>query len=191
MLRNKKKSSKRKWLYLPIFIVLLAAVFGILEGTHVIHWIGNSKPVAATGPETKGEVTKTTSSNTPVTNGTKGSNTTNPPGSTTVVQQADLTAPTGVFVSDHHPNLSGSPAPNTMTSDCTTTPKATCQISFTMNGVTKSLPAQTTDAQGATYWNWTLQKIGLSSGTWTIQATATLNGSSQSATDARDLVVAQ
>ncbi len=105
---------------------------------------------------------------------------------------AVVITPSGNFVSDHHPNLSGSPAPNTLTSVCNTTPGAACQISFTMDGVTKSLPSQTTDSGGSTYWtNWKLQDVGLTAGTWKVQATASLDGQTQTAYDAMDLVVSQ
>lgn len=109
-----------------------------------------------------------------------------PNGSTTA-----LIVPSGSFVSNHHPNLSGSPAPNTMSSVCNTTPGASCKISFTKDGSTKSLDTQTADANGAAYWNWKLQDIGLAAGTWNIQASANLNGQTKTAADAMDLVVAQ
>lgn len=104
---------------------------------------------------------------------------------------AQLIKPTGNFVSDHHPNLSGSPAPNTMTSVCTTTPGASCQISFINGTITKTLPGQTTDAGGSAYWNWKLQDLGLSAGSWQIKATATLNGQTQTAVDAMNLEISQ
>lgn len=100
-------------------------------------------------------------------------------------------APTGDFVSDHHPNLSGSPAPNTETSSCTTTVGVQCQIRFTMNGVTKELPARTTDGDGSILWsNWTLQSIGLTQGSWQVTAVA-INGNNEvTAQDPLQLVVA-
>jgi len=105
---------------------------------------------------------------------------------------ATLVAPTGDFVSNHHPNLSGSPAPDTLNSVCTTTPGATCAISFTKDGVTKSLPTETTDRGGSAYWNgWSLQSIGLTIGSWQVQASASLNGKTLGASDALQLVVSQ
>lgn len=102
-----------------------------------------------------------------------------------------LLTPSGDFVSNHHPNLSGSPAPNLMSSVCTTTPGATCTIIFTKDGVQKSLPAQTTDRGGSAYWNWRLQDIGITSGSWKITAKATLNDQTKTADDALNLEVAQ
>jgi hypothetical protein len=105
---------------------------------------------------------------------------------------AVLIAPSGSFVSNHHPNLSGSPAPNTVTSVCNTTPGASCQITFTMDSVTKSLPSQTADSGGSTYWtNWKLQGVGLTAGSWKVTATATLNGQTKTASDAMSLVVSE
>lgn len=102
-----------------------------------------------------------------------------------------LFTPSGDFVSNHHPNLSGSPAPNTMTSVCNTTPGATCKITFTMDGITKQLPSKTADSNGTAYWSWKLQEIGLTAGSWKVQAIASLNGNTKTATDALDLVVSQ
>lgn len=101
-----------------------------------------------------------------------------------------LVPPTGTFVSNHTPNLSGAPAPNSMHSDCTTTPGATCQISFTRtDGKVKTLPTQTTDSAGAAYWSWTLQEVGLDAGSWTVEAKATLNNKAETAKDSTILEV--
>jgi len=98
-----------------------------------------------------------------------------------------LLVPTGDFVSAHHISQSSA-----LTSVCNTTPGATCTIVFTKDGDSKSLTAQTTDSNGSTYWNnWTPQGKGLAPGTWQIQAIATLNGQSKTASDAMNLVVSQ
>ncbi|HET7060328.1 MAG TPA: hypothetical protein VFH99_03385 [Candidatus Saccharimonadales bacterium] len=111
--------------------------------------------------------------------------------STAMPSTTVLLAPFGNFVSNHHPNLSGSPAPNTMSSVCNTTPGASCKIIFTKDGTTKELVSQTADANGSVYWNWKLQDIDLSSGSWKIQAITSLNGQTKTASDAMDLVVTQ
>jgi len=100
-----------------------------------------------------------------------------------------LIAPSGNFVSNHEPNLSGSPAPNELASVCNTTSGATCQIAFTKDGVTKALPEQVTDRGGSTYWTWKLQDIGLTAGTWSITAKATLNNQMKTTNDALNLAV--
>jgi hypothetical protein len=99
---------------------------------------------------------------------------------------APLLAPFGNFVSAHHVSLS-----TPINSVCNTTPGAVCSMSFTMNGTVKSLRAATTDQGGAAYWNgWTPNSIGLTAGTWKIQATATLGKQTKTSSDAMDLVIA-
>lgn len=98
-------------------------------------------------------------------------------------------APMGTFVSNHRPNLSGSPAPNTEISTCTTTPGVQCRVSFTKNNIVKSLPSQLTDVNGNTNWSWKLQDIGLTDGTWKISAIATNGGHTSTANDSMDLEV--
>jgi hypothetical protein len=98
-------------------------------------------------------------------------------------------SPLGIFVSNHHPNLSGSPAPNTETSTCTTTPGVQCQIRFTQNNIVKYLPSQLTDANGNTNWNWKLQDINLTSGTWKVSAVATNGNKLSVANDSINLEV--
>lgn len=84
-------------------------------------------------------------------------------------------APSGSFVSNHHPNLSGSPAPNTMSSSCNTTPNAYCKITFSQSGTTKELPTKQSDNLGNTYWEWRISDLGLGTGDWVIVAIA-ING---------------
>ncbi len=92
--------------------------------------------------------------------------------------------PFGNFVSNHSPNLDGNPAPSSVDSVCNTTPGTTCMIEFTnQNGVVKSLQPQKTDSNGATYWNWDVDKAGFTVGTWKIKVTATLNGQTSTAED--------
>lgn len=106
-------------------------------------------------------------------------------------QSVTLVEPSGNFVSNHHPNIGGSPAPNTITSVCTTTPGASCQIIFTKDSLTKSLPSQITDKGGSTYWNnWNINSVGLTAGSWQVKAVATMNNQTKSATDPMQLVVA-
>jgi hypothetical protein len=102
-----------------------------------------------------------------------------------------LQTPSGNFVSNHHPNISGNPAPNQEQSVCNTTVGATCQIIFTSGNLSKSLSAKTTDHSGSAYWSWSLQEVGLSAGSWKIQAKATLGSQTQIATDALTLEVAE
>lgn len=90
--------------------------------------------------------------------------------------------PAGAFVSNHKPSLS-SPGRNQVASACNSTEGATCVISFTKGGVTKSLQAKQTDENGSVTWEWTLQQLGLTAGSWKIKAAATLNGQTKTAED--------
>lgn len=99
------------------------------------------------------------------------------------------TSPSGVFVSNHRPNISGNPAPSMISSTCTTSAGVDCFIEFRNGEVVKSLSRQKTDANGNTSWFWSISDIGLTQGTWTITAVAA-NGSLQvKSKDPMDLVV--
>jgi hypothetical protein len=115
----------------------------------------------------------------------------NPTGNPSRSSSFSLVTPTGDFVSNHHPNLSGNPYPNSMSSVCETSPGASCKIVFTNSetGATKELSTQTADAGGAAYWDWKLQDIGLTEGTWKINAVAVSGSQTQSARDPMDLEV--
>jgi hypothetical protein len=89
------------------------------------------------------------------------------------------------LVSNHSPKAS---LPGEQ-SVCSTTPGASCYIGFTKDGATKKLEAQTTDSQGFAYWTWDINSAGLAEGSWTITATAMLNGQTKSANDPIELVV--
>jgi hypothetical protein len=93
-----------------------------------------------------------------------------------------VTAPSGSFVSNHKPGQNGSPQEES--SVCLTTPGASCEIIFTKDGVTKSLGAQIADSSGAAYWSaWTAQSTGLTTGDWSVSATATWGQQTASTTD--------
>lgn len=112
------------------------------------------------------------------------------PGSTPASNVVPRT-PVGTFVSNHRPNLSGNPAPNTESSTCSTTPGVSCKITFTMGSTVKSLPLQQTDGDGNTHWDWKIQDIGLTAGTWKISAVAVNGSNTASANDATEMVVGQ
>jgi len=54
---------------------------------------------------------------------------------------------------------------------------------LTNGSTTTKLPAQKTDSDGATYWEWDINDAHLSSGNWKITAVATLNGQTKSTQD--------
>ena len=82
--------------------------------------------------------------------------------------------PSGTFVSNHNPNLSGYPSPNLISSTCNTTPGATCEIIFKLNSISRSLPPKNTDSYGNAYWDWNLKDLDLFKGEWTITARASI-----------------
>lgn len=177
------RSSKHSKLPYILGGVVILVIAGSIYAYHIHH---KQKPIPTLNQYTKGQTSQ------PSTSSNSSTQSVNPPSSSkTGGASASLVAPTGNFVSNHHPNLSDSPAPNSMTSVCNTSPGASCKIWFTNDGITKSLPSQVTDAGGATYWYWKLQDIGLTAGSWKISATSSMGSDSLSSTDPTALVVAQ
>jgi len=194
------KKNRRLWFIVGIVIALALVIFAILEITNTTHFILHRNTGLETVPNTphrtanqntKGEPAN--SSSTPLPNSTSNTPAQQDDKEKSGQPQADaeLLVPTGNFVSNHHPNLSGHPAPNQIQSVCVTTPGATCTIVFTKNGVSKQLPDQVTDRGGAAYWTWKLQDIDLTTGTWQVTAKATLGSRTETASDATALEVAQ
>ncbi len=176
--------------------IILSVVIVALIVAASLAWINyghtTSKNQALTATNTAGVTGTKVSTNQPTT--TSGSSNTTPttssqPTTTNPSVVGDLLAPTGSFVSNHHPNLSGSPAPNQEQSVCITTPGAACNIEFAMNGVTKSLGSKLADSGGNVYWTWTLQSVGLTQGNWQITAKASANSQTKSTTDSLSLDV--
>lgn len=181
-----------KWWALLTVVVVGAGTIAALELTDTTHFFHDEKTTpVATGSSfnTKGEPKKQSGTDDDEPQG--GSNSSASTNPKAVGASANLITPFGNFVSNHRPNLSGSPAPNSLSSVCNTTPGASCTITFNKSGTIKSLPTKIADSNGAAYWDWKLQDIGLMSGTWKIQANASLDGQTKSASDALDLVVGQ
>jgi hypothetical protein len=174
----------RKWMFVVAALVIVAAGAGVWAATRPTKKdIVTGKPAGTftANADSKGEPAKD-SGTTPGTSQNTDSGDKTPGGDTSGTTNANLVAPYGNFISNHKPNLDGSPAPSSEQSVCNTTVGATCQIIFTKDGVTKTLSAQTADGGGATYWEWTLQQVGLTPGTWKVTAKATL-GSQTKTTD--------
>jgi hypothetical protein len=177
----------KKPLFLSLAALLvLAGVFAALEITGVINVFKDSNPGLATQPttpnrtggvNTKGDPEGIEPQPEPAANegDTKLS-----PGDTAT---GTLSAPTGNFVSNHHPTIGEAPD---MQSNCTTTSGATCTIVFTKGTETHELPVQNTDREGAAYWSWSVKdkSIGLSAGSWKVQAKAVLGNQVKTADDA-------
>lgn len=100
---------------------------------------------------------------------------------------ADLIAPYGSLVSNHKPGQNGSDYNEA--SQCSSTTGAQCVIKFTRNDVVKQLTVKTIGPDGSVYWDWNTKDIGLTSGTWTVTAEATLNGQIKSTTDQLSLEI--
>lgn len=181
--------SKRVTAGVLLLIVVIVAVLELTGATHIFHRAKPPVVVSGSSFNTKGEPSANKSKTTSSQN--NGNSSTTDQKSSISNAQKTLIMPSGSFVSNHHPNLSGSPAPNSMTSVCNTMPGASCKITFTNGSTTAELPSHTVDANGSAYWTWKLQDIHLTVGSWKIQAIASLNGQSKSASDAMDLVVSQ
>lgn len=164
-------------------LVLLFLTIALLEIMKVTHFFNksDSKP-ASTVPNLQTGSSKlpgASSADSPSTQSGPETNTENQ-GNTS---SAELASPSGSFVSNHKPNLSGRPAPNQEESVCITTPGAQCEIIFTKDGVTKTLPTKTVGANGSASWEWTLQEIGLTEGNWQVAARATSGSQVKTTTD--------
>lgn len=188
-----KQSKKRRPLIIAAIVIGAVAVLGLAGALywHRAHPAPKTVSINNSGTATANpDVPHDTNSTGNPSTGASGSKDEDSDTPGTPPASSAPAAPTGEFISNHHPNLSGNPAPNTETSTCTTTPGASCSITFTNGGVVKSLPAQQTNANGTTVWtDWSLQSIGLTQGTWQTRAVATSNGKQASAADAMDLVV--
>lgn len=201
--KNKYKiQSKKRYKKVTLVTILVAAcllgIVAILEVTGTTSLLNRHKDSYKTprtaNSETKGEAPAHSDSGdttNPQPDNGQSNNSASPdksPGSGSDNSAKPL-APTGNFVSNHRPNLSGSPAPNSIQSSCVTTPGASCQIIFTKGSETKSLPIQKTDLGGGAYWTWNLQDVGLTEGAWKVQAKATIGAETATADDALALEV--
>lgn len=103
-----------------------------------------------------------------------------------VNSSASPAKPSGSFVSAHKVKST-----DALESVCSTTPGATCNISFTSGSTTKSLGAKVASSKGDMIWSWRPVDLGLSDGIWQISATATLNGKTETVQDPLNLQVSQ
>jgi len=172
---NNKSPKSKKYLYVIFGVLVLVLIVGCIyyffnrQDENTVEKYGSSQinpdsnvPIAKENKGGSGGISNPKTDD--------GSNQTSAPND-------DITpaSPMGTFVSNHHPNLGGQPAPNTVSSTCSTTPGVDCLIRFTQGSVTKELSAQRTDSNGNTAWTWTLQDIGITQGDWKITAVA-ING---------------
>lgn len=189
----KNRATKKKLFFVLAALAIISVVLVALELTHKINLVsrptkessrvtspGDSQSTANSDKGEQSGVTPETPQPSPTPNPENDKKDGVEPS-----PSAPLRTPTGTFVSNHRPNISGHPAPKTVQSVCTTTPGATCQIVFTKGGVTKTLPSQQTDKEGSAYWTWAVDdpSIGLGEGSWNVTAKATLGDQVKSAAD--------
>jgi hypothetical protein len=186
-----KTHAKKRWIFIIVgLLLLIAVVVTLLELTNTTYLFHKRPPAPTASSETKGETvspsqtgqTSNTSPNPSVNptdnnNPKAGNNTSN---TTLVMFPSDL-------VSAHKVQLDSAIA-----STCNATAGASCLITFSNGGISKSLPATITDRGGSAYWNsWKPSDIGLTPGTWKIEAIATLGDQRKTQTDALNLEVSQ
>lgn len=183
MIKQSTKKSRKKAVLVILSIVILFAIFAILELKGRAHTLKQTKspqliPVSAVQTPSQ-TVTNTVSkeTNTPSTN-TASNTQTQTNGSITLVK------PYGIFVSTHKPNSTGQ-----ILSTCNTSPSTSCTIEFTKGSETKKLPDQITSGDGTTSWLWNVSQAGLSVGSWQIKVIASLNNQSLSTVDQTNLEV--
>jgi hypothetical protein len=181
-MKIKKSNKNNKRIILAIVMVVLLVMIAVTLA--ICFRLPKSKTTVTT-PQTNNS---NSNNNSGATSSSKDGSQTTP-----AVINSDVTPsePTGTFISNHHPNISGNPAPNTESSTCTTTPGANCQIRFTNGNITKSLDTKKTDSDGNASWDWSLNNIGLTAGEWSITAIATNGDKAATATDSMPLNVGQ
>ena len=174
---------------LIIVAVILISGGSYLLAKHTSHTTNSNTGISQTPITGKGSGGSTqTQTQTQSSSGQTSQGSTSQSTQSTNTTNVNLLAPTGQFVSNHTPSMS-SAVTSSEASSCNTTPGASCVVTFTNNGVTKSLPSQVTDQYGGTTWSWTVKGIGLTEGAWTVVATASMSGQSKSATDSQMLNV--
>lgn len=181
-IRKKRYSSVKRSRFSTRKLIILAVVALVVVGLALAishHNSSNKTKSQMTTVSSKGEqaIPTTTASGSDKSTGTSTSSSSSPSGEVPKT-------PYGSFVSSHSAGSGDSEL-----STCLTSAGAKCMITFTKGGVSKTLDEKTTDSDGAAYWNWKPQDIGLSTGSWQIMATASNNGQTATATDTRNLTI--
>jgi hypothetical protein len=183
---------------LAAIVVLLGAGVLVSELTNTTHFFHTAAidrsaakqpiKVSTTIPATKSPSASpaTIASPTPSTTSTSSPSVSDKTTSSTADTSAPLVQPYGDFVSAHQYVPSNAQEQST----CNTTTGASCTISFTLGSTTKQLATETANGDGTASWPiWTADSIGLTSGSWTITAKATLGTQSSQTTDPTQLEV--
>jgi hypothetical protein len=193
-----KPRRKKILLIIAACILLAAGAIAALELTDKTYFFHDKNLVTSptksnrtAGQETKGEKNTDADKDPSPTDTSKDPGTPTSDKTPSTNETAVLKTPTGTFVSNHRPKLSGPDDQKTMQSICVTTPGASCTIILTSGNITKSLPIQATDKEGAAYWTWSLGDLDITGGKWNVQAKATLGSQTKTATDPIQLEVQQ
>lgn len=200
MLNNYNSSlrfkERKNMLFRPVIVVILVAaaiilVMAALEFTNTTHIFHRSKATTSTIPAKAITDNEVGNNNTPEssTGEQAGTSKTGDKSITAPSSGADLLAPSGNFVSNHHPSLKETSNSSGEESVCITTPGAECTITFKQGDVTKTLESKKVDNSGTVIWQWDVEDAGFVAGTWQVTATATLNGQTKSTTDLQNLEV--
>jgi cytoskeletal protein RodZ len=192
-MKTQKKHKSRKhnehfslWLLAILIVLVGLVVAGVLAYSHY----RSHKPNSSNRSQSAGTTTEpfksgspTQSSGSTTTNNSSGSSssTTSTGSSTSTPTTVNVITPWGNFVSNLNPS-NNSPE-NQEESVCNSSPGVTCTITFTQGSKTITLlQPKTTNADGAAYWGpWTASQVGLTSGDWQINATASSGNQSKSA----------
>lgn len=188
MVKKRLRVTRRSLLFVVLATALI--IIGIFLWRHLHHTQKQQIPTTSS-PNNPGQATSGTSSQPtssdklPSGNSTMPSNNSGPSNTTT----KNVLTPSGAFVSNHHPSLSGSSELRQEQSVCYTTAGVNCYIEFSKGGQTKTLPTKTTDGSGYAYWTWDVKDAGFSSGAWQIKAVAGSGDQTKTASDSLTLDV--
>lgn len=178
---KKQKKITRKRVIIFALIVLVILTFAVLYFKVI------RKPQVTTTPSTTAEedAQAVKEGNSAKNANSVQSNPNDKQANTASPSNQGVITPTGNFVSNHTIRS----ANDSIESICSTNVGATCEITFKLGDVTKSVGAKQTNGDGTAMWLWTPASIGLSSGTWEIIAISSYNGSTVSQADPRKLDV--
>lgn len=177
-------------LAIAALLIIAAAIVALLEATDRIFLFHDKPQLPTANQNTKGEPAGSNGTpnknDSPTQQQDQQSGTPSDNKATQQGESAQLLKPDGTFISTHRVKLSDNPK---LQSNCTTSPSATCTITFTKDNTTKQLPVKSTDAGGSAFWEWDMKSIGLSQGSWKVQAVAKSGPQTQTADDAMTLEV--
>jgi|SRR5665213_1237206 len=183
-------SKRSYWLVALVVVIVVAALAFILLKDH--HRLASTKipstHSSTTNKSAGASSAKSSDKATPLSgNSDVSSKNAQSGSSSSQTQSVTLLAPSGTFISNHHPGQNGTPTAEA--SICNTTPGATCYIQFTMGSTTKKLDSETANSNGTATWYWDVSDAGFTKGSWQVSAVASLSGQTQTSQDPNQLEV--